>query len=135
MTQHSKGESIAGDSGEGHSPPIESLCPVYVVTIQLAQLIWRHRQVQDPTESPLILFRLGSKEGASKREQSWEEPSGTALPLLMIVLLEVPWHAWVFFGRGIEDVKENREGRYRTQYLGIKGWLESLQGVYLEVKG
>lgn len=34
-----------------------------------------------------------------------------------------------------EDVEEDREGRYRTQYLGVKGWLESLQGVYLEVKG
>lgn len=31
--------------------------------------------------------------------------------------------------------EEDREGRYRTQYLGIKGWLESLQGVYFEVKG
>lgn len=31
--------------------------------------------------------------------------------------------------------EEDREGHYRTQYLGIKGWLESLQGEYLEVKG
>lgn len=34
-----------------------------------------------------------------------------------------------------EDVEENRNGHYRTQYLRIKGWLESLQGVYLEVMG
>lgn len=86
----------------------------------------RHRRLQDPNESSLILVRLGGWGGASRREQSWEEPSGTALPLLMIVQLEVPWHAWVF---------EDREGHYRTQYLGIKGWLESLQGVYFEVKG
>lgn len=100
---HSEGESIAGDSGEGHSPLIASLCPLFVVTIHLARpvhAICRHRRLQDPNESSLILVRLGSWGGASRREQGWDEPLGTALPLLMIVPLEgcllffLGWGRW-----------------------------------------
>lgn len=110
---HTEGESIAGDSGEGHSPPIESLCPVLVVNIHLAHHFSQSVDTIDsriPMKAHLSWVRLGSWGGASRKE----EPSGTALPLLMIVLLEVPWNAWGFGLR--------RTGRDTTEHstLGSK---------------
>lgn len=97
MTHTVKENPSQGDSGEGHGPPIESLCPVFVVAIHLAHPFIRSVDTVDsriPMKARLSC--LGWAVGEGCRGGSRDEPSGTALPLVMIVLLEVPWRAWVF---------------------------------------
>lgn len=92
----------------------------------------RHHRLQEPPESSLILVRLGSWERGIKEGAELEGTLGYSTASIDDRSAR---GSLAHLGVWAEDVEEDREGRYRTQYLRITGWLESLQGEYLEVMG